>query len=422
MLKKILDNINFDKNINSYIICGDSGCDGYNTESVLILKNIMSADVDFALIAGDIVATGAEQYYEEFIKLVNSVSKTDVYCAVGNHDIENYEKYAGLKNYYISAPNLLLIILDNSRRYFSEETIFFLKDTLENNLSENISIVFHIPPQNPFIENNISNDEWSKIKKICDTFKSKINFIFCGHVHSAFDYKLDGYRIIVTGGAGSQLDPIDNTCIKINNYHYFKISFIDGKWKPELIEVNINELNCCGAENNLFVPSNRIYNSLIEAFSGEAAAYRKYKIFAETAEKQGFPHISNLFQAAAESEYIHAQLMFSAAGANKTTLHNLNDSIKRELEEVEDIYPNGQKISAEDSAPQAEISFKSALEAEKAHLRQFKKAVEAVSQGKDIDAEQYHICSRCGYMHTGDKPPKRCPGCGADMFKFKMRI
>jgi len=457
MLKKVIDNVIFDKPIKNYIVCGDSGCDGYNTEAVIILQKILSAEADFSLIAGDLVTIGSEQYYGEFVKLIDSISKSEVYCAVGNHDIEHYEKYIGLKNYFISAPNLLLIVLDNSRRYFNDETLVFLKETLDKISSQNIAIVFHIPPQNPFILNNISNEEWNKIKNICDPFKDKIDFIFCGHIHSAFDYNLDGYRVIVTGGAGSQLDPIDNTCLKNNNYHYFKIRYINGKWKPEIIEVSLNnqtsESMVSNFENNNYhyfkiryingkwkpeiievslnnqtsesmvsnFENEKLVTALNDAFAGEAMAHRKYRIFSEIAEKQGYKAISELFKAASESEYIHAQMMFIAAGGNKNTSQNLRDAINRETEEIEKIYPEGIEISSAANSIQAELSFKAALEAEKGHLRQFKKAIDALASESDISSEQYHICSRCGYMHTGDKPPKRCPGCGADMFKFRTQ-
>jgi rubrerythrin len=27
-------------------------------------------------------------------------------------------------------------------------------------------------------------------------------------------------------------------------------------------------------------------------------------------------------------------------------------------------------------------------------------------------------CTVCGYVHTGDEPPEKCPVCGADRSKF----
>ena len=30
-----------------------------------------------------------------------------------------------------------------------------------------------------------------------------------------------------------------------------------------------------------------------------------------------------------------------------------------------------------------------------------------------------YVCTVCGYVHTGDKPPEKCPQCGAPASKFK---
>lgn len=29
------------------------------------------------------------------------------------------------------------------------------------------------------------------------------------------------------------------------------------------------------------------------------------------------------------------------------------------------------------------------------------------------------VCSICGFVHEGEYPPGRCPGCGAGGFKFQ---
>jgi len=31
------------------------------------------------------------------------------------------------------------------------------------------------------------------------------------------------------------------------------------------------------------------------------------------------------------------------------------------------------------------------------------------------------VCSVCGYVHTGDTPPQKCPVCGAPASKFKKQ-
>ena len=58
MLQKINKNILIDHNINSFLLCGDPGCDGYNTEAVAIFEEILNEQADFVLLPGDLVPIG----------------------------------------------------------------------------------------------------------------------------------------------------------------------------------------------------------------------------------------------------------------------------------------------------------------------------------------------------------------------------
>ncbi|MEM0110388.1 MAG: rubrerythrin family protein, partial [Desulfurococcus sp.] len=46
---------------------------------------------------------------------------------------------------------------------------------------------------------------------------------------------------------------------------------------------------------------------LLNAFGGESMAHMRYLIFAEIAEKEGFPNVARLFKAIAFAEQVHAR-------------------------------------------------------------------------------------------------------------------
>ncbi|MCE4620792.1 MAG: rubrerythrin family protein, partial [Desulfurococcales archaeon] len=48
-------------------------------------------------------------------------------------------------------------------------------------------------------------------------------------------------------------------------------------------------------------------DALMSAFAGESMAHLRYQVFAEIAEKEGFPNVARLFRAIAYAEYIHAR-------------------------------------------------------------------------------------------------------------------
>ena len=51
--------------------------------------------------------------------------------------------------------------------------------------------------------------------------------------------------------------------------------------------------------------------NLRSAFGGESQASMRYKIWAEKAEKDGFPTVARLFRATADAEKVHATLHFN---------------------------------------------------------------------------------------------------------------
>lgn len=146
------------------------------------------------------------------------------------------------------------------------------------------------------------------------------------------------------------------------------------------------------------------------AFSGESEAYQKYSAFAKKAQKDGFKNIAKLFETTAEAERIHAQGHLSAMEKIGSTLENLEAAIGGETYEHEDMYPPMYEQAAAENH-KAKKMFGYALEAEKVHATLYKKALEALKEGKDLDEVNIYLCPVCGYIEVGT-PEKNCPVCG----------
>ncbi len=172
---------------------------------------------------------------------------------------------------------------------------------------------------------------------------------------------------------------------------------------------------------------------LRSAYAGESMAHMRYNIWADVAEKEGFPNVARLFHAIAYAEQVHATNHFreidgkTAADATVTaggvfgygkTADNLQGAINGELHEVEQMYPVYLNAAKFQNEPGAERSFHGALEAEKIHAKLFQKALDSVKSGKDISFNKIYICPVCGYTVV-DNPPARCPVCGAKREVFK---
>ncbi len=161
-----------------------------------------------------------------------------------------------------------------------------------------------------------------------------------------------------------------------------------------------------------------VEEGLNEAFAGESQANRKYLAFAEKADKDGFPQVAKLFRAAAAAETVHAHNHLRALGGIKSTLENLKAAVEGEHYEFTSMYPEFIEAAKAEGNKAAERTFNFANEVEKIHHKLYENAVKTVESGKDLEAEEIHICPVCGYTHSGELPDK-CPVCGALKKVFK---
>ena len=157
--------------------------------------------------------------------------------------------------------------------------------------------------------------------------------------------------------------------------------------------------------------------NLAAAFAGESQANRRYLAFAQKAEDEGFINLARLFRAVAESETIHAHNHLKCMDVVKSSIENLEESRKGEIEEFTSMYPMFIDQAKRDANNDAFKTFFWANEAEQSHADFFEKALESLKQGKDIQVTDIHVCSVCGNTIEGELPEK-CPVCGEARDKF----
>jgi len=151
--------------------------------------------------------------------------------------------------------------------------------------------------------------------------------------------------------------------------------------------------------------------NLKDAFAGESQANRKYLIFADKAEREGFPNVARLFRTTADAEAIHARAHLDALEAIGTTAQNLEAAIGGETYEYSQMYPPMLKQAVEEKH-KARRMFGYAVKAEAVHAKLYEQALEAVRQGRDLAEARISLCPVCGHIQLGH-PPDRCPICGA---------
>jgi rubrerythrin len=158
-------------------------------------------------------------------------------------------------------------------------------------------------------------------------------------------------------------------------------------------------------------------DNLQAAFAGESQANRKYTAYAQKAEQDGYPVIAKLFRAAADAETIHALTHFRVLGGVQATELNLEDAIKGERYEFQEMYPGFLKDAEGEGNQGAVATFKNANAVEEIHHGLYTEALASLKSGKDLPDKGIYVCPVCGNTVWGEAPEK-CPICGVPHDKF----
>jgi rubrerythrin len=159
--------------------------------------------------------------------------------------------------------------------------------------------------------------------------------------------------------------------------------------------------------------------NLEAAFAGESQAHMKYLIFADQAEKDGFPNIARLFRANAYAEQVHATSHFKVLKKLSTTADNLDVGVEGETFEIDEMYPAYMAVAELQEERGAVRSTRWAREAEKVHAQMYQAARPFAQAGKDAEVGKMYVCSVCGWTGEGDEPDN-CPLCNAKKELFAL--
>ena len=175
--------------------------------------------------------------------------------------------------------------------------------------------------------------------------------------------------------------------------------------------------------------------NLLKAFAGESQAKNRYEFFADKAREEGLEQMAGLFEETALNEQAHAKKFFDflegrpveitatyPAGKVGNTLENLAAAAAGENEEWSDLYPKFAKIAEEEGFKAIAVAFKTIAKVEKAHEERYLKLLENLEKGNVFAREDKMIwkCRICGFLHEAQKPPKKCPICGAEQAFFEI--
>ena len=181
--------------------------------------------------------------------------------------------------------------------------------------------------------------------------------------------------------------------------------------------------------------------NLLKAFAGESQANRRYTYYSKVAKKQGYVQISDIFAETAEQESMHAKRFFSFLNEDKElqgemqkitaeypvalyeeTLDNLKAAAAGENEEWTDLYPEFARVAKEEGFPAIAVAFEKISEVEARHEKRYRKLIENIETNSVFSKSEVveWKCTKCGYVHTGEKAPLKCPACLHDQGYYEI--
>lgn len=166
--------------------------------------------------------------------------------------------------------------------------------------------------------------------------------------------------------------------------------------------------------------------NILTAFAGESQARNRYTYFAKQAKKDGYVHLSNIFEETANQEKEHAKRLFKfleggeveiqasfPAGKIGTTMENLHEAANGEKYEHETMYPDFAKVALEEGFPEVAAAMEAIAVAEQLHERRYRGFIANIENGTVFkkDKEVIWKCQNCGYTHIGKEALDECPSC-----------
>lgn len=411
-MKKVPERILRLEHVHSIGVIGDPGCEGLGTYNMKVYAGSLeeSAKDDITLVVGDLVPTGTKHYYQVIRDMTETLAANPVYCLRGNHDTGAYTEYFGEKNYALLAEHFALVVLDNAMRTFEEEGLALLSEVLAMEDVEQVIAAFHIPVPNHFIQNCVSEEEFSRLRGAYGPWKEKVKYLLCGHVHSRFIDVVDGIPLICTGGGGAMIEDVSKD-IKACDVEHHIIHFYETDGVLDYRIADLSE-DCYGRESE-----NGVLNQkLNEAVQGELTAHFQYLMFAGRADRRGYPKIANLFRALAASEYHHARNFYSILERPAAFMESVGTYLPGEEFEYQHLYRMMAAYAAEHKSPLTGQAYEGALAAEKVHAELLKQAADVQGFGE----KTVYVCPICGYVMTEDSVSERCPVCGGPRRQYEV--
>ncbi len=150
------------------------------------------------------------------------------------------------------------------------------------------------------------------------------------------------------------------------------------------------------------------------AYTGEAKAAIRLKVFAEKAGADGYSQIRRLFEVIALSEEFKCKRALRLLKEIGSTEKNLAESFESETRVAGVAYAEFVRLAESQGDRASSTYFSQSKDVEEVHAKLYKEAMDHTMEERQTT---YYVCTFCGYIADGILP-ETCPVCGVAQDKF----
>lgn len=181
-------------------------------------------------------------------------------------------------------------------------------------------------------------------------------------------------------------------------------------------------------------------DNLMKAFAGESQARNRYVFFADTARREGYMEIAEIFEETAANEQAHAKRFYNflvegglnhdavTVGADYPvslgdTQDNLLSAAQGEHEEWAALYKEAADMAEKEGFQTVAAAYKAIAKVEEFHEQRFLELKERMERDEVFKRPEKTkwICMVCGYIHEGYEAPRICPSCNHAQSYYKEK-
>lgn len=192
----------------TFALVGDN--QGNNDTLANIINEINQSTASFLIHLGDMVPSGAEWEYRDFIEIMSQL-EIPYFAVPGNHDVRGeglqiYQNLLAPRFYSFQLEDIHFLLLDTSLLGVDSTQREWLEEKLYG-LEGKAMLFLHVPLLDPRGRSHAFLDE-EEAHSILDLFPSSptsIKGVFAGHIHMFHQEMRDGIPFVISGGGGAPL-------------------------------------------------------------------------------------------------------------------------------------------------------------------------------------------------------------------------